>query len=117
MGNRIMGNRHELERFSNDNRAISHRINNGSIPDYKNLKPGMDPKTLMLAISLIGVPSSVLAIWLNIATWKADVIWALAALFWLFKLFRACMRWRQEYIEKQIEIKEKRDRYNKDIFT
>lgn len=77
----------------------------------------MDPKTLIAVASIFGYPISALAVWLNITNWKADVVWILAALFWAFKLVRACMKAYQEYKEKEIELQNKRDRYNKDIFS
>lgn len=75
-----------------------------------------EPKTAILIIGYaLGIPSTVITIW-NVTGWKANVLWVIVALFWLFKLARACMKAYQEYKEKEIELKNKRDRYNKDIW-
>jgi hypothetical protein len=44
-------------------------------------KPVMETKVLMLIFGLVGVPAGVLALILNIGTWKADILWGIAVLF------------------------------------
>jgi hypothetical protein len=80
-------------------------------------KPGMSSKIFLLIANLIGFPVTAWVMLLNIASWKENVLWGLIAAFWLFKLIRACIKAYQEYQEKQIELKEKRKRYDKDIFS
>lgn len=80
-------------------------------------KPGMQSKILLLIANLIGFPATAWIMLLDIQTWKENFLWGLIAAFWLFKLIRACIRAYQEYQEKQIELREKKKRYDKDIFS
>lgn len=113
-----MDNRHELERQRNNNGLVFNHHLRGGLPDLQTTKPGMfEPKTALVIIGyLLGVPSTFWTLW-NVSGWKANVLWVLMALFWGFKLFRAIMKWRQEYREQQIELEEKRKRYEKDIWS
>jgi hypothetical protein len=118
MGDNIMDNRHELEQQRNHNGLVlNHGLRRG-LPDLQTTKPGMfDLKTFITIIGyVLGIPSTFWTLW-NVSGWKANILWLLMALFWAFKLFRAIMKWRQEYREQQIELDEKRKRYEKDIWS
>lgn len=118
MGDNFMDNRHELERQRNNNGFVYHHPFGRGLLNHKTTKPGMfEPKTALIIIGyLLGVPSTFWTLW-NISGWKANVVWALVILFWLYKLVRGCMRLYHEWKEKEIELKNKRDRYNKDIWS
>lgn len=65
--------------------------------------------TLILKIATwLGVTSYVGAIWLNIGTWKADVLWFLAFMFGVVKFIRYSMKTWQDFRKGELEIKAQR---------
>lgn len=105
------GSRHE-RKVDNIN-GFYYGARGYSIHDYKQ----KNVNVLNVVSYILGVPLSVWAAWLYIGGWKGTLIWILAGAFWLVKLIRACIKVYFEYKEKQIELREKESRYDKDIFT
>lgn len=116
MGNNGMdtGGRHKLD--DNSRHLVYYYGHRYYIPN-PHTKPGMSPKILLLIANIIGFPATAWIMLLDIQAWKENFLWGLIAGFWFFKLIRACIRAYQEYQEKQIELKEKKKRYDKDIFS
>lgn len=60
---------------------------------------------IKLILTALGLTSYIGAIFLNIGTWKANSLWALAFMFGAVKLIRYCMRTWQEFRKGEIDIK------------
>lgn len=65
----------------------------------------------------LGISGTGWLLYVRIADWKANILFALAGLFWFVQLIRALVKLYFEIKDGQIELQEKRARYNKDIFT
>jgi hypothetical protein len=67
--------------------------------------------------NLLGVSGSGWLLYMGVGGWKADALWILMGSYWLVQTLRACVKLYYEVKEKEIELAEKRRRYDKDIFT
>jgi hypothetical protein len=65
----------------------------------------------------LGLGGSGWLLYLQVGGWKANALWVLMGGFWLVQTLRACVKLYYEVKEKEIELAEKRRRYDKDIFT
>lgn len=90
---------------------------NYDLSNYSPAKPGIFKAPKMSAIiTVLGVPTYIWAVFLNIGTWKGDLLLFLSVLFAFFKLVFFIARKLQDWQERRIEIKAKRKRYEQDIF-
>lgn len=72
---------------------------------------------LKIVAYTLGFGGSGWLLFLRVGGWKADFLWLSMALFWVVQLARALVKLYFEYKHEQIELMEKKARYNKDIFT
>lgn len=72
---------------------------------------------LKIAAYILGIGGSGWLFYLRIGGWKADALWLILAAFWFVQLCRGIVKLYFEVKERQIELEEKKARYNKDIFT
>lgn len=72
---------------------------------------------LKIVAYMLGISGTGWLLYVRIADWKANTLFAMAGLFWFVQLIRACLKLYFEYKDGQIELQEKRERYKKDIFT
>jgi hypothetical protein len=63
---------------------------------------------------ILGIPLSAWAAWLYIGGWKGNLIWILAASFWVFKLIRAIVKFYFEYRREKFELRKDEEEYIKD---
>jgi len=68
----------------------------------------MEAKLFLIVLSWVGVTSYIGAIWLNIGTWKADVLWFLALMFGVVKFIRYSMKTWQDFRKGELDINEQR---------
>lgn len=66
---------------------------------------------------MMGIGGSGWFLYLRVGGWKADFLWLSMAAFWVVQLCRALVKLYFEYKNSQIELKEKKARYNKDVFS
>lgn len=101
------------ERKSDSNYGFYNGTGSYYLHDHK---PKGKVNILNIAAYTLGIPITAWAIWLNIGGWKADILWMLAAAFWLFKLIRAIINLHYEMKDKALNLKEKQKRIDKEIF-
>lgn len=80
------------------------------IPIYKRTAKRMEAKIIISVLYFIGVPTYVLGIlanigWLQIDNWKATVLFVLAAMFAVAKIFFYCLRQWQQYLMRKKELR------------
>ena len=93
--------------YSND--SISHRTNYSSIPHHKTAPNRKMETTLILkVITWLGVSSYIGAIYLNIGSWKADLLWGLALMFGVVKFIRYSIKTWQDFRKGELDIKAQR---------
>lgn len=71
---------------------------------------------LKIVAYTLGISGTSWLLYFQVGGWKANILWALAGLFWLVQLARALVKLYFEIKDGQIELQEKRARYKKDIF-
>jgi hypothetical protein len=82
---------------------------------YQATKPGIfKAPTMNTIITFIGVPTYLWALFANIQNWKGDLLFLFGVMFWLFKFIRLIVRMVQETQEKNIELRAKRKRWDKE---
>lgn len=85
--------------------SISYRTNYSHL-SYDNPAPKRMEATLIFKIATwIGVTSYIGAIFLNVGTWKADILWGLALMFGVVKFIRYTMKTWQDFRKGELEIK------------
>jgi len=85
--------------------SISHRTNYSSLPHNKTAPKRMETKLILTIMTWLGVSSYIGAIWLNVGSWKADVLWFLALMFGVVKFIRYSMKTWQDFRKGELEIK------------
>lgn len=85
--------------------SISYRTNYSHLPYDKPVPKRMETTLILKIATWLGVTSYVGAIWLNIGTWKADVLWFLALMFGVVKFIRYSMKTWQDFRKGELEIK------------
>jgi hypothetical protein len=106
-------NRDRHERKTNSRNGFHRSARGYNIHNYQ-------PKqmtVLKVVAYMLGVSGSGWFLYMRVGGWKADALWLTMAGFWLVQMLRACLKLYFEYKDGQIELQEKRARYNKDIFT
>ncbi len=66
--------------------SIFGRSGNYDLSHYQTSKPGMEPKLLAMIASILGIPIYGWAIYLNIGTWKGNVLFTFAVTFMIIKI-------------------------------
>lgn len=95
--------------------SVSGTFGNYHLPvDHSSLKK---MTILKIVAYTLGFGGSGWLLFLRIGGWKADFLWLSMAGFWLVQLARALVKLYFEIKHEQIELQEKKARYNKDIFT
>jgi hypothetical protein len=89
--------------------AISHRVNYSGISNHQTApKRTMETTLILKIITWLGVSSYIGAIWLNIGTWKADILWGLALMFGVVKFIRYSVKTWQDFRKEELNIKAQR---------
>lgn len=97
--------------------ALSGSSSSNYIPNAQtNPKPVIEPKLILTIITIVGIPSYIGAMMLNLGNWKGNVLFCLAAAFGLFKFGRLVWRTIMEAKERNIELKAKKRRWEKDVW-
>ena len=90
----------------------------GSFDDYHISIDHSKHKKAMTTLKILGytmgLGGSGWFLYMRVGGWKADALWIILAGYWLVQLARACLKLYFEYKDGQIELQEKRARYNKD---
>lgn len=103
--------RHERE--SNNRNGFHRSVGGYSIHNYQPKKMTV----LKIVAYMLGVSGSGWFLYFRVGGWQANTLWFCMGGFWLVQMLRACLKLYFEYKDGQIELQEKRARYNKDIFT
>lgn len=79
-------------------------------PVHKRTAKRMEAKIIIGILYFIGVPTYVLGIlanigWLSIDNWKATILFILAAMFAVAKIFFYCLRQWQQYLMRKKELR------------
>lgn len=88
-----------------DNDSVRKRTNYNHLPNHTSNQKRVEAKILAWALTGTGIISYVWAIFLNLKTWKADVLFLLGAAFLLMKFIRLTIKTWQEYRKEELEIK------------
>lgn len=85
--------------------AIHSSVKRGSIFNLKANPLRMEAKLFLTVLSWIGLGSYIAGIWLNIGSWKGDVLFLCGLAFMLLKFIRLTLRTWQSYKREEIELK------------
>jgi hypothetical protein len=115
-GNTNDNTRNGSKRLVRSGHSVSGSFGNYHLPiDHSKLTKVIILKALMYAA---GATGSGYLLYFRVGGWKADGLWIIMGLFWFVQLLRACAKLYFEIKEGQIELQEKRARYNnKDFYT
>lgn len=89
--------------YSND--SIPRHVDYSGILQRKTAPKRMEPKLIVAILTWVGFSSYVGAIFLNIGTWKADLLVVFGGAFMLLKFIRLTMKTWYECQRQEIEIK------------
>jgi hypothetical protein len=87
--------------------TIFGRPRSYDLSHYQTTKPGMEPKVLVMIASILGVPIYGWAIWLNIGSWKANVLFCLAVTFMILRIVFYFVKSWQDSRLREWEFKQK----------
>lgn len=72
---------------------------------------------LKIIMYSFGISGSGYLLYFDVGGWHAKALWWVMGAFWIVQLARAIVKLIFEYKDQQLEHREKKARYNKDIFT
>lgn len=87
--------------------SIFGRSRGYNLSHYQTTKPGMEPKVLVMIASILGFPIYGWAIWLNIGSWKANVLFCLAVTFMILRIVFYFVKSYQDTRLREWEYKQK----------
>lgn len=87
--------------------------------NYTNPPKRMEPaiKLWLGILNGLGITAWLSAVFLNIGTWKSDILFALAVLLALTRLVFTCIKQIQLKRLRDLELKERQKKYDRDIFS
>lgn len=85
--------------------TISDSVEHGGYINGSANNKRMEAKLIILILNIIGISSYFGAIWLNIGSWKADVLWFLAVLFGVVKFIRYTLKTWQDFRKTELDLK------------
>lgn len=85
--------------------AISSSVKRGSWINFKTSPKRMEAKFFLTVLSWVGLGSYVAGIFLNIKSWKGDILFLCGLAFILLKFIRLTVRTWQSYKREEIEQK------------
>jgi len=88
--------------------SISRSVNYSGVHNHKTAPKGMETTLILKIATWFGVSSYVAAIYLNVGSWKADVLWGLALMFGVVKFIRYSMKTWQDFRKGELDIKAQR---------
>lgn len=115
----MFGNNNDNPRNGSERVVRRGHSVSGTFGNYSVTIDHSKPKKVIYKIVAyaFGAGGSGYLLYFNVGGWHASVLWLAMAGFWVVQFLRACMKLYFEYKHEQIELKEKKARYNKDIFT
>lgn len=72
------------------------------------------PPKMNTLINILGVPTYLAGVLLNIGDWKGNLLIFFGVVFSFFKIIRLLVNLWQDYREREIEIRAKKKRYGED---
>lgn len=94
--------------------AIYSSVKRGSYFNHQANPKGMETKLFLTVLSWVGVGSYIGGIFLNLSTWKADLLFLCGLAFMLLKFIRLTIRTWQSYRREEIELKELKKKSDED---
>ena len=107
------GHEHKMDSYY----PIRYFPKRNHIPYTTNRIPKVEAKLFVGILWAVGIISTGTYLFIDIASWKANVLFIIAGGFWIVKLAKACINLYQETRLKNIEIEEKQRKLDKDIFS
>ena len=87
------------------------------IPYTTNRIPKVEAKLFVVILWAVGIISTGTYLFIDTATWKANVLFIIAGGFWFVKLIKACINLYYETQMKKIELEERKRKLDQDIFS
>lgn len=91
--------------LDNSEHVIYSTAKRGSFFNFKASPQRMEAKLFLTVLSWIGLSSYIAGVFLNIGTWKADILAVFGFAFILLKFIRLTIKTWQSYKREEIELK------------